>query len=177
MSIRSAREAPPSPKCARRSFCEMARAAPLRGSWAVEGSFAPAADRRWARRPHARGAEISGAPGPEREAAPRRSEVPAPGKHSERREAILREDRRGSLRHFGGRQVRQSGRRHARADSAARKDGKFTLHPTNPLDKFTKPAIGKGVKKFLDADRTAGRKYKVNKRPADDLSIQIPLIA
>jgi ribonuclease BN (tRNA processing enzyme) len=61
--------------------------------------------------------------------------------------------------------------------SAVRTDDKFTLHLTNPLDKFTKPAIGKAVKKFLDADRAAGRKYKVNVRAADDLSIQIPLIA
>jgi len=61
--------------------------------------------------------------------------------------------------------------------SAARKDDKFTLHLTNPLDKFTKPAIGKAVKKFLDADHAAGRKYKVNIRAADALSVQIPLIA
>jgi hypothetical protein len=61
--------------------------------------------------------------------------------------------------------------------SAARTDDKFTLHLTNPLDKFTKPAIGKAVKKSLDADRAAGRKYTVNIRAAEDLSIQIPLIA
>jgi ribonuclease BN (tRNA processing enzyme) len=61
--------------------------------------------------------------------------------------------------------------------SAARKDDKFTLHLTNPLDKFVKPAIGKAVKKFLDADRAAGRKYKVNVRAVEDLSIQVPLMA
>ena len=61
--------------------------------------------------------------------------------------------------------------------SAARKDDKFTLHLTNPTEAFVKPAIGKAVKKFLDADRAAGRKYKVVTRTATDLSIQIPLIA
>lgn len=61
--------------------------------------------------------------------------------------------------------------------SAARKDDKFTLHLTNPLDRFVKPAIGKAVKKFLDADRAAGRKYKVNVRAVDDLSIQVQLRA
>ena len=61
--------------------------------------------------------------------------------------------------------------------SAARKDDKFTLHLTNPTEAFVKPAIGKAVKKFLDADRAAGRKYKVVTRAATDLSIRIPLIA
>jgi len=59
--------------------------------------------------------------------------------------------------------------------SAARKDDKFTLHLTNPPDAFVKPAVGKAVKKFLDADRAAGRKYKVVTRAAKNLSVQIPL--
>jgi hypothetical protein len=61
--------------------------------------------------------------------------------------------------------------------SAARKDDKFTIHLTNPLDKFVKPAIGKAVKKFFDTEKAAGRKYKVNIRAAADLSVQVPLIA
>lgn len=61
--------------------------------------------------------------------------------------------------------------------SAVRTDDKFTVHLTNPLDKFVKPAIGKAVKKFFDTDRDAGRKYKVNIRAADALSVQVPLIA
>lgn len=59
--------------------------------------------------------------------------------------------------------------------SAARKDDKFTLHLTNPPDSFVKPAVGKAVKKFLDADRAAGRKYKVVTRATTNLSVQIPL--
>jgi hypothetical protein len=59
--------------------------------------------------------------------------------------------------------------------SAARQDDKFTIHLTNPLDKFVKPAIGKAVKKFLDGEKAAGRKYKVNIRDAADLSVQVPL--
>jgi ribonuclease BN (tRNA processing enzyme) len=61
--------------------------------------------------------------------------------------------------------------------STARKDDKFTIHLTNPIDKFVKPAIGKAVKKFFDTEKAAGRKYKVNIRPAADLSVQVPLIA
>jgi hypothetical protein len=61
--------------------------------------------------------------------------------------------------------------------SAARPDDKFAIHLTNPPDHFVKPAIGKAVQKFFDAERAAGRKYKVNIRGAADLSIKIPLDA
>jgi hypothetical protein len=59
--------------------------------------------------------------------------------------------------------------------SAARKDDKFTLHLTNPPEAFVKPAVGKAVKKFLDADRAAGRKYTVATRATEDLSVQVAL--
>jgi beta-lactamase superfamily II metal-dependent hydrolase len=59
--------------------------------------------------------------------------------------------------------------------SAARKDDKYTIHLTNPPDKFVKPAIGKAVKKFFDTEKAAGRKYKVNIRAATDLSVPVPL--
>ena len=59
--------------------------------------------------------------------------------------------------------------------SAARKDDQFTIHLTNPLDEFVKPAIGKAVKKFFDGEKAAGRKYKVDIRAAGDLSVQVAL--
>jgi len=59
--------------------------------------------------------------------------------------------------------------------SAARPDDTFTIHLTNPLDEFVKPAIGKAVKKFFDAEKAAGRKYKLNIRASADLSVQVPL--
>jgi len=61
--------------------------------------------------------------------------------------------------------------------SAARPDDAFTIHLTNPLEKFVKPEIGKAVKKFFDDEKAAGRKYKVNIRGAADLSVQVPLSA
>ena len=59
--------------------------------------------------------------------------------------------------------------------SAARKDDKFTIHLTNPLEEFVKPAIGKAVKKFFDGEKAAGRKYKLDIRASTDLSVQVPL--
>ncbi len=59
--------------------------------------------------------------------------------------------------------------------SAARKDDKFTIHLTYPLDDFNEPAIGKNVAKFLKKETAAGRKYKVETRKAGDLSLSIKL--
>jgi hypothetical protein len=59
--------------------------------------------------------------------------------------------------------------------SAARKDDKFTIHLTYPLDDFNEPKIGKKVAKFLKKETAAGRKYKVETRKADELSFSIKL--
>ncbi len=60
--------------------------------------------------------------------------------------------------------------------SDARKgDDKFTIWLTNPTGEFELPKIGKGVQKFFDAEKTAGRKYRVNQRKSADLSILIEL--
>jgi len=60
--------------------------------------------------------------------------------------------------------------------SDARKgDDNFTIWLTNPTDEFELPNIGKGVQKFFDAEKKAGRKYKVNQRKSKDLSVVIEL--
>lgn len=59
--------------------------------------------------------------------------------------------------------------------SDIRKDDRFTIHVTNPLDAFVKPAVGKAVRKFFDKEKAAGRKYKVVTRAANDLSIRVAL--
>ncbi|MEA2239445.1 MAG: hypothetical protein QOC81_4169 [Thermoanaerobaculia bacterium] len=60
--------------------------------------------------------------------------------------------------------------------SDARKgDDDFTIWLTNPTDEFELPDIGKGVQAFFDAEKNAGRKYKVNQRKPADLSVIIDL--
>jgi hypothetical protein len=60
--------------------------------------------------------------------------------------------------------------------SDARKgDDNFTIWLTNPTDEFELPNIGKGVQAFFDAEKKAGRKYKVNQRKSKDLSVVIDL--
>jgi len=60
--------------------------------------------------------------------------------------------------------------------SDARKgDDNFTIWLTNPTDEFVLPNIGKGVQKFFDTEKKAGRKYKVNQRKSKDLSVVIEL--
>jgi beta-lactamase superfamily II metal-dependent hydrolase len=60
--------------------------------------------------------------------------------------------------------------------SDARKgDDNFTIWLTNPTDEFVLPNIGKGVQAFFDAEKKAGRKYKVNQRKSKDLSVVINL--
>ena len=60
--------------------------------------------------------------------------------------------------------------------SAARKgDDNFTIWLTNPTKEFELPNIGKGVQAFFDAEKKAGRKYKVNQRKTGDLSVVIEL--
>jgi ribonuclease BN (tRNA processing enzyme) len=60
--------------------------------------------------------------------------------------------------------------------SDARKgDDNFTIWLTNPTNEFELPNIGKGVQAFFDAEKKAGRKYKVNQRKTKDLSVVIDL--
>jgi len=59
--------------------------------------------------------------------------------------------------------------------AAARKDDKFTIRLTYPMDDFNEPKIGKKVAKFLKKETAAGRKYKVETRKADELSFSINL--
>lgn len=58
-----------------------------------------------------------------------------------------------------------------------RTDDRFTFHVTNPFNAFVKPAVGRAVKQFFDAEHAAGRKYKVVTRAAKDLSISVRLNA
>jgi hypothetical protein len=60
--------------------------------------------------------------------------------------------------------------------SEARKgDDDFTIWLTNPTNEFELPNIGKDVQGFFDAEKKAGRKYRVNQRKSSDLSISIEL--
>jgi ribonuclease BN (tRNA processing enzyme) len=60
--------------------------------------------------------------------------------------------------------------------SDARKgDDDFTIWLTNPTNEFELPEIGKGVQAFFDAEKAAGRKYRVNQRKSKELSIVIDL--
>jgi hypothetical protein len=60
--------------------------------------------------------------------------------------------------------------------SEARKgDDDFTIWLTNPTNEFELPNIGKGVQAFFDAEKAAGRKYRVNQRKSEDLSVVIEL--
>lgn len=60
--------------------------------------------------------------------------------------------------------------------SDARKgDDDFTIWLTNPTDEFELPDIGKGVQAFFDAERAAGRTYRVNQRKSEELSVVIEL--
>jgi hypothetical protein len=59
--------------------------------------------------------------------------------------------------------------------SKARPDDDFTIHLTYPTDQFNVPEIGTEVAKFFDAEKAAGRQYKVETRKPDDLSFQLRL--
>lgn len=59
--------------------------------------------------------------------------------------------------------------------SKARPDDDFTIHLTYPTDQFNVPEIGAEVAKFFEAEKAAGRKYKVETRAADALSFQFRL--
>ena len=60
--------------------------------------------------------------------------------------------------------------------SDARKgDDDFTIWLTNPTNEFELPDIGKGVQTFFDAEKAAGRTYRVNQRKSADLSVVIEL--
>jgi hypothetical protein len=54
-------------------------------------------------------------------------------------------------------------------------DDDFTIWLTNPTNEFELPDIGKGVQSFFDAERAAGRTYRVNQRKSEDLSVTIEL--
>lgn len=60
--------------------------------------------------------------------------------------------------------------------SDARKgDDDFTIWLTNPTADFELQNIGKAVQAFFDAEKAAGRTYRVNQRKANELSIRIDL--
>ena len=60
--------------------------------------------------------------------------------------------------------------------SDARKgDDDFTIWLTNPTNEFELPDIGKGVQAFFDAEKAAGRTYRVNQRKSAELSVVIEL--
>jgi ribonuclease BN (tRNA processing enzyme) len=59
--------------------------------------------------------------------------------------------------------------------SKARPDDDFTIHLTYPTDAFELPAVGKAVADFFAAERAAGRKYRVETRKPEDLSLRIEL--
>jgi hypothetical protein len=59
--------------------------------------------------------------------------------------------------------------------SEARPDDGFTVHLTYPPSEFAVPKIGQKVKKFFDAERRAGRGYKVVTRAPGQLSVSIKL--
>ena len=60
--------------------------------------------------------------------------------------------------------------------SDARKgDDDFTIWLTNPTNEFELPDIGKGVQAFFDAEKAAGRTYRVNQRKSNDLSVVVDL--
>jgi hypothetical protein len=58
---------------------------------------------------------------------------------------------------------------------ARRGDDDFTIWLTNPTNEFELPEIGKGVQAFFDAEKAAGRTYRVNQRKSEDLSVVIDL--
>ena len=60
--------------------------------------------------------------------------------------------------------------------SAARPDDAFTIYLTYPLDKFAVGKIGQKIRKFFDAEREAGRSYKVVTREPGQLSVPIKLV-
>jgi hypothetical protein len=59
--------------------------------------------------------------------------------------------------------------------SKARPDDDFTIHLTYPTDAFELPAVGKAVADFFAAEKAAGRKYRVETRKPEDLSLRIEL--
>ena len=59
--------------------------------------------------------------------------------------------------------------------SQARKDDKFTIHLTNPLNEFAKPKPASAIAAFLKKEKNAGRKYKVEERASNAPSIRIAL--
>ena len=59
--------------------------------------------------------------------------------------------------------------------SKARPDDRFTVYLTYPTDGFNEPSIGKKVAAFFTKEKKAGRKYKVEMRKKDQLSLSIKL--
>jgi len=59
--------------------------------------------------------------------------------------------------------------------SQARPDDDFTIHFTNPLDEFAKPKPAADISKFLKKEKQAGRKYRVEQRDSDALSIRVEI--
>ena len=59
--------------------------------------------------------------------------------------------------------------------SKARPDDDFTVHLTYPTDEFNVPEIGKKVAAFLAKEKKKGRKYRVETRTSEDLSLRIAL--
>ncbi len=59
--------------------------------------------------------------------------------------------------------------------SAARPDDGFTIHLTYPTDGFNDDAVGKAVEKFFAKEKKKGRKYEVETREAEALSLRVEL--
>jgi hypothetical protein len=59
--------------------------------------------------------------------------------------------------------------------SKARKDDKFTIHLTNPLNEFAKPKPAAAIAAFFKKEKQAGRKYGVEQRASSAPSIRIEL--
>jgi ribonuclease BN (tRNA processing enzyme) len=59
--------------------------------------------------------------------------------------------------------------------SRARRDDDFTIHLTNPLDEFAKPKPAADIAEFLQKEKQAGRKYRVEQRDTTAPSIRIQL--
>jgi hypothetical protein len=59
--------------------------------------------------------------------------------------------------------------------SKARPDDDFTIHLTYAPEAFELPAVGQAVAAFFAAEKAAGRKYRVEARKPEDLSLRIEL--
>jgi hypothetical protein len=59
--------------------------------------------------------------------------------------------------------------------SAARPDDDFTIHLTYPTDRFNVPEVGEEVGRFFATEQAAGRRYRVETRQPDDLTLRLEL--